>query len=365
MQDIEFLEQCLRIPSLSGQERHVAEFLTAQMAQRGFDKTTIDDAGNAVGVIGSGKRQLVLLGHMDTVGGDVPVRYEGGKLYGRGAVDAKGPLCAFVLAAAAAKAVLPADWQIVVLGCTEEEAASSRGAHYAATQYAPEACVIGEPSSSGAVTLGYMGRILIFGRFEQESQHTSRPGATATETAVSLWNYIDQHVAGYNCDKTTSFERIIPSLRAINSGGDGNTEWCDLTIAARLPLAFPPEAIRSTVDAWEYEQQQPREGDLRSPVSWKISFGAEERAYRSARDTDLVRAFVSAIRAEGMRPAFKTKSGTADFNVVGPRWNVPIVAFGPGDSTLDHTPHEHVDIDEFDRGVRVLTNAIKTLCADA
>ena len=59
----------------------------------------VDDAGNAVGEAGAGP-EIVLLGHIDTVPGVVPVRIEDGKLYGRGSVDAKGPFATFVAAAA-------------------------------------------------------------------------------------------------------------------------------------------------------------------------------------------------------------------------------------------------------------------------
>ena len=65
-------------------------------------RTEIDGAGNAVGMIGDGPREIVLLGHIDTVPGAIPVRIEDGVLYGRGAVDAKGPLATFVCAAARA-----------------------------------------------------------------------------------------------------------------------------------------------------------------------------------------------------------------------------------------------------------------------
>ena len=50
----------------------------------------------------------MLLGHIDTVPGRVPVRREGGRLYGRGAVDAKGPLACFVAARGAWREVRPA-----------------------------------------------------------------------------------------------------------------------------------------------------------------------------------------------------------------------------------------------------------------
>jgi LysW-gamma-L-lysine carboxypeptidase len=74
-----------------------------------------------------------------------------------------------------------------------------------------------------------------------------------------------------------------------------------------------------------------------------------------------VRAFLPAIRAEGGKPRFKVKTGTADMNIVGPVWNCPIVAYGPGDSKLDHTPHERQDLDEYLRAIRVLAGALAAL----
>src|SRR6476661_4555961 len=86
--DVAVLHDLVAIPSRSGQERAAVEYLCATMAARGFT-TTIDEAGNAVGQIGAGPVEVVLLGHIDTVPGEIPVRIEDGTLYGRGAVDAK------------------------------------------------------------------------------------------------------------------------------------------------------------------------------------------------------------------------------------------------------------------------------------
>jgi len=55
-----------------------------------------------------------------------------------------------------------------------------------------------------------------------------------------------------------------------------------------------------------------------------------------------------------VHPGFVLKTGTSDMNVVAPVWRCPIVAYGPGDSALDHTPHEHVSIDEYWRAILVL-----------
>jgi LysW-gamma-L-lysine carboxypeptidase len=68
-----------------------------------------------------------------------------------------------------------------------------------------------------------------------------------------------------------------------------------------------------------------------------------------------------AIRAEGAKPRFKLKTGTSDMNTVGPVWDCPMVAYGPGDSSLDHTPHEHIAIDEFFKGIAVLSHALESM----
>jgi LysW-gamma-L-lysine carboxypeptidase len=48
-------------------------------------------------------------------------------------------------------------------------------------------------------------------------------------------------------------------------------------------------------------------------------------------------------------------------NVVGPVWRCPILAYGPGDSNLDHTPDEHILIDEYLRAITVLEDALQRL----
>src|SRR3712207_4703657 len=111
------------------------------MTARGF-RAEVDAAGNAVGTVGAGPRRVVLLGHVDTVPGRIPVRIVDGVLHGRGAVDAKGPLCTFVAAAAAAAS--RTDCEIVVVGAVGEERIGSPGASAVAAWPAPDFCVIGE-----------------------------------------------------------------------------------------------------------------------------------------------------------------------------------------------------------------------------
>ena len=74
-----------------------------------------------------------------------------------------------------------------------------------------------------------------------------------------------------------------------------------------------------------------------------------------------MRAFLAAVRGQGGEPGCVVKTGTCDMNVTGPVWRCPMLAYGPGDSTLDHTPQEHVEIAEWQRGVAVLADTLRRL----
>src|SRR5712691_6705444 len=81
--DLELVRGLVAIPSTSRREGEAVEWLVARMAERGF-RASVDDVGNAVGEIGDGPTHVMLLGHIDTVPGDIPVRIENGELVGRG-----------------------------------------------------------------------------------------------------------------------------------------------------------------------------------------------------------------------------------------------------------------------------------------
>ncbi|TMD65203.1 MAG: M20/M25/M40 family metallo-hydrolase, partial [Chloroflexi bacterium] len=147
---VELLEEMLAIPSPSTQERALGQWLVSRMRGMGFAARR-DEVGNIVAFWGSGPREVVLLGHVDTVPGFIPVRREGDRLFGRGAVDAKGPLAAAITAVA--RQPVGTGWRFTVIAAVEEEG-SSRGARHLVNRRAPNQLVILEPSGWDAVTLG-------------------------------------------------------------------------------------------------------------------------------------------------------------------------------------------------------------------
>src|SRR5678815_1972370 len=117
MSDFDTLVGLVSQYSPSGQERNAVEWLVGRMKSLGYDEAFIDEGGNAVGVMGKGPKQVVLLGHIDTVPGEIKVEKDNLLLYGRGSVDAKGPLACFVDAVAQVGA--KDGWQFVVIGAVE------------------------------------------------------------------------------------------------------------------------------------------------------------------------------------------------------------------------------------------------------
>ena len=342
--DIELLRGLVAIESLSGAEGAAVSFLRAAMASRGF-RILDDPAGNAVGTVGRGERHVVLLGHIDTVPGRIPVRIEDDVLWGRGAVDAKGPLATFVAAATAAADHLRA--RVTVVGAVGEEVIGSPGANQVASWPAPDVCIIGEPSGWDAVCLGYRGSLSLIYRLRRSTRHTAGPGHSVAEEAVDFWNTLVAELDLRNAQATKSFDRIGHSLRVVNTTGDGLTDEAKLSIGLRLPPDIDVAGLLARI--------RELAGDA------DIAIDGVQEGYRTSKRSKLVPPFLRAIRAEGGAPRFTLKLGTSDMNVVGPEWGCPIAAYGPGNSVLDHTPDERLDLGEYLRAIRVLTSVLEAL----
>ena len=333
--------------SPSGQEHNAVEWLVARMKVLAYDEAFIDDAGNAVGVMGSGGKQLVLLGHIDTVPGEIQVEQCDHLLYGRGTVDAKGPLASFV--DAVAKVGRRDGWQFIVIGAIEEER-DSDGARYIVDQYKPDFAIIGEPNQWDRVALGYKGSAWADVTIKRAQAHTASGEVTSAEAAVNAWLQIKAYVDSFNTDKQKAFDKLLLTLRGMDSGSDDFEQWARLKVGVRLPVEITPASWYETLKEIVGEADVER-------VGYAVP------AWGCEKNTKLVRSFLSGIRFQGGEPRFVYKTGTADLNIVAPVWKCPAVVYGPGDSNLDHTPKEHIDLEDYQKAVDVLSNVLSSLQA--
>jgi len=238
-------------------------------------------------------------------------------------------------------------WQLVVIGAVEEER-NSKGAYYVVDQYKPDFAIIGEPNRWDRVALGYKGTSWTEVIIRRGQEHTASGGQTACEAAVEIWQSIQAFAADYNVEKGRVFDQIQPSLNGMESGQGDFEQWAKLRVGVRLPPAFKPEDWNTKLIEIAGEAEVCKIG---KPIA----------AWTCDKNTELVRAMLAAIRGEGGTPAFVYKTGTADLNIVAPAWQCPALVYGPGDSALDHTPGEKLELAEYEQAVRVLSSALGKL----
>jgi LysW-gamma-L-lysine carboxypeptidase len=181
----------------------------------------------------------------------------------------------------------------------------------------------------------------------QPSGHSAGPHPSPAEMAVAFWNSLKSYEEAHNAGVRGRFDALHASLRGFQTFGDGLEDGAFMDIGIRLPPGFRVELLKRRLRIWGGEA--------------RIVLESSYPPYVADKNTSLIRALLKAIRAQGGKPRFKLKTGTADMNTLGTAWDCPVAAYGPGDSTLDHTPQEHVEIEELRRGVDVVARAIEIL----
>ncbi len=341
MDEADVLLRLLRTYSPSGSEDlAVREFV--RLARELNYTARVDGAGNGIARRGRGQPRVAFLGHIDTVPGRRPVRQSRGRIYGRGAVDAKGPLATALLAGSR----FAGPGTLEVIAAVGEET-DSRGARHLARGKRYAAVIAGEPSRWDGITVGYKGDVRVRAYFTGRRTHYSSPRPTVADSAV---RWIEQvRAVASPAPGSSPFRSLTLKVVGIQTGGD-DAEWASVTIDLRVPpgrttsevlWALPREPGRPTLKT--LVRIEPIEVDRTNPV---------------------VRALEAAIRAERGRPTLWRKSGTSDLNLVAPAWGISGAAYGPGDPHLDHTAREAVSERELRRSVRILEVTFRTLATE-
>lgn len=344
---IEFLKWMVEQYSPSHHEHAFSRALAAQLERRGWRAHT-DEVGNTIASLGEGDTCIALLGHIDTVPGEVPVRIEEGRLFGRGTVDAKGAIGAFIEAVELLEESERAGKKFLLLGCVEEEVAITRGAFHVRERYRPDFVINGEPSGAHAVTIGYKGLVRAELEYRASRRHTaSRDYRAAAEHVVEAWNTLRADCDAWNRERPL-FEQNLPSLTSFQTGATDTEEWARASVNVRTGPASDGERLLALL------------GGVPGVTVKALS---HKGAVSTDGNDELSRSFKRAIRERGARPTLRLKTGTSDWNTVAAAWQVPTLAYGPGDSALDHTPHEHIGLDEYEEGVAVLARVLALLPA--
>ena len=336
---MKLLKKLVETYSPSHDEDNAVQFFINQLKQLGFD-TSIDEVGNAIGKIGNGNLNIYLIGHIDTVPGNLPVILKDGKLFGRGSVDAKGCLCAF--AEAASKFKESKDLSLTVIGCVREESDSAGAYHILKNLPSPDFVIIGEPSGWDGITIGYRGVMWLEYNFESSRHHHGAPEPTPAEVGVKFYNKILNEFANEYPSFDTPSLRLVKMKTYQKLGNVG----IDMKMDLRTPINFDFDHFLDFCNS-----------NLKNA---SLTHDEPISAVLTGKRNALVSSLLGGIRSHNGKPKFKKKTGSADMNILA-EWGCPIVAYGPGDSSLDHTSEEHILVSEYEKSISILINSLKRI----
>jgi acetylornithine deacetylase/succinyl-diaminopimelate desuccinylase family protein len=330
---------------------------------------------NVVGLLrGSGGPSLVFNTHMDTVpegsgwtrnpfGGETA----DGQLYGRGSVDAKGPLAAFL---AAIESLVRGGVRLkghLVMSAVADEESCSTGARQLVPalrgDLQPDFAIVGEPTRL-QVGIAHRGSlrpvIAVWGR----TAHSSRPseGVNAVYEAVSVIQALQAY--GESLAERPAHPLCGTPSAAVTMLSAGVKEnvipgRCEIVLDRRMVPGETEEAALSEIAAVLRATREAHPG-LRAEIERTLPTTGSASELEESHP--LVPAVLAAARdALGRPSAVHGLSGACDmthFRAAG----IPCVVLGPGDESQAHQPDEHMDLVELHQGARAYLRAAVVLC---
>ena len=346
-----------------GRETEAAVLLASELEAIGFAteiRALADGRANVIGRIDNGEGPCFAFNsHMDTVpvgGGwtSEPFRLteRDGRLFARGACDAKGSIVAMV-EAGRVLASKRSSWRgtLVLMFVADEETNGGGSRALAKQQPRPDLIVVGEPTNN-AVYAAHKGCLRPLIRAKGKAAHSGRPelGVNAILAASHLVSLFDARDRELRAQSHPLVGHASLSVTRIAGGIADNVvpENCELVLDRRL---LPGETLDAALDELHAMlTRAKREYGVEAEIAAiRTNAGATETPV----DDPLVREAVAISRAHGVTfPQPGGLTGGCDlvhFHDVGA---VGIV-LGPGSLDVAHQPDEYVPKDDLARAALI------------
>ncbi|MBE0663917.1 MAG: YgeY family selenium metabolism-linked hydrolase [Bacteroidales bacterium] len=360
----ENLSRLVRIKSLSAKEKDVQLELKRQMEEAGFDEVIIDGLGNVIGRIGNGKRILAIDGHMDTVdlgrtenwdfdplGGEI----SNGYVHGRGTVDQKGGVAAFVTAGRILKDLgFNKDLTIYFVGSVMEEDCDGLCWKYIVeeTGIRPDFVISTEPTNLG-IYRGQRGRMEMHVHFYGVSSHGSAPerGKNAIYMASRIALEIEKLNENLPGDDflgkgSITISEIIsgsPSLCAVADYArihlDRRLSWGETKESAVKEIEELIAGTDAKVELLHYEET----------AYTGLKYGMEKYypTWKIPEDHEIVKVGVEAFQQLfNKHPNIDKWTFSTNGVTINGLYGIPVIGFGPGNEVMAHAPNEKVPIED-------------------
>lgn len=357
----------IRRPSVTPADAGAMDVLHRQLEALGFAcrRMKFGEIENLYARRGTARPNLCFAGHTDVVpvgdneawtAGPFEAEIKDGVLYGRGAVDMKSAIAAFV-AAVSQMPDQPGSISFVITG--DEEGVAEDGTVKVVQALAAEGevidhCIVGEPTSAALlgdmVKIGRRGSINAWIAVDGRQGHVAYPHRAANPIPVLVdilsrlqSRVLDEGYAGFQ-----------PSNLEVTTVDVGNTATnvIPASAKARINIRFNPAHQGKDLAAWiEHECREAAEG-FSGRVEALCKISGEAFLTAPGAFTDVIVAAVG--EATGRVPELSTSGGTSDARFI--RAICPVVEFGLVGATM-HAVDERVPVQE----VLSLTEAYKAL----
>ncbi len=325
MNVFELTSRLISIPSISGDEKAVAEFIAEYLSAAGFEVELQEAAESRPNIYARrGEPDVVLSTHTDTVPPYVEFREDDEFIYGRGACDTKGIIAAMVKAS---EALIEANVTNFGLLFVVGEEAGSPGAHAANTIPNRSRYLInGEPTES-KLALGSKGALRAILRARGRAAHSAYPemGESAIEKLLDVLNDLRR----IELPRDQTLGGTTMNIGMIKGGVAGNV--------------IPPEAeaeLMFRVVTTNDSLKRIIEDVVETRAEIEYTFGCDP---------------VFTERIDGFETT--VVAFTTDIPQLG-NWGKPLL-FGPGSILDAHTPNERISKRELasavDRYVKLTT----------
>ncbi|MCX7847609.1 MAG: YgeY family selenium metabolism-linked hydrolase [bacterium] len=378
---IRFLQDLIRIPSPSGKEEQVVRRVAQEMDATGaFDAVWFDQLGNVIGEIGSGRVNVLLDAHIDTVGVGDRGRWEhdpfaaeivNGQLVGRGAVDEKPAMACMLYGAAAVSKRCREQLKVYVVGSVLEEDCDGYPLEHLIEEEGvrPDYVVLGEPTDLN-VYRGQRGRmeltVLVRGT-AAHGAHCDRGDNAVYKMAPIISEIESLHarlrhdaLLGKGSITISRIESTSPSLCSV-------ADSCTIYLDRRLTRGETKETAIAELEGLPSVQRVQAQVAVRRyhGVAWTGRAVNREAYFPSwvlDDDHPLVRVALAAAEEVNPRPP---RLGVWTFSTNGVatmgRYGIPTVGYAPGREELAHSVHEAVAVEDVITAVRFYTKLLERL----
>lgn len=358
------------IPSYGGEDEHIIRYLVDRFRRRNVPCRVTELDGkpiNVVAEIGDGPRTIVLNSHHDTVPpGDralwstdpfTPVELDG-RIYGRGAQDAKGCLAAMIVAfeaLAERRDALPA--RVVLMAVGEEERGGLGTKTEAMRDLRADAALIGE-STQLVPMIAHKGVLRLEVEVVGKAAHASEPeaGVNAITAMAPIISALDRLGAEIRrrTERHTGNASLVISTIAGGTALNVIPARCVISIDRRvLPNETEAEAMREIAEA--VHPALPADSGARLEVR-QVRFVPPAITDPAAPIVAAAEEAASAVLGRSVRAAGFT--ATCDMTYLVNIAKIPTVILGPDSIALAHQANECILIEQMALAVEVY---LKTL----